>query len=144
MIVLPPDEVPVAVAPVNYLKAASSLERLHEYAEARQAYQAAIQRWPDNALAWAGAGNVAFALNDFASAESAYRQALTLSPANALLMNNLALALAEQGCVEQARTVIDCALGRFPDIQVLGITAEEISQLSGGGTACRAFRCPLD
>jgi tetratricopeptide (TPR) repeat protein len=144
MVVVPPDEVPVAVAPGNYLSAASSLERLREFSEARQAYQAAIRRWPDNALAWAGAGNVAYALSEFAGAESAYRQALRLSPENALLMNNLAMSLAEQGCTEQAGIVIDCALGRFPDVPVLGITAEEISRFSDSGAACRAFRCPFD
>ena len=132
----------MAVEPTDFLKAASSLERLHRYAEARRAYQAATQLWPDNALVWAGAGNVAYALSDFDPAESAYRRALALEPGNVLVMNNLALALAQRGCAVQARAVIDCALGRSPDAPLLAATAEEISQFSDSGGDCRVFNCP--
>lgn len=143
MVVVAPAEVPVAVAPVDYLKAASSLERLHRYAEARRTYQAAIRRWPENSLAWAGAGNVAYALSDFTAAESAYRQALALDPGNALVMNNLALAMAQQGCVQQARRVLACARRGAPADATLAATASEISRFQDTPGACRHFLCPV-
>jgi hypothetical protein len=119
MVVVEPGEVPSGLAPMAYLQAASALERLQHFQPARQSYLAAAERWPGNALAWAGAGNSAFALGEPAAAESAYRRALALDTGNVLLMNNLAVVLGEQGCREVALSVISCALRQQPKHPVL-------------------------
>ncbi len=143
MVVVPPGEVPVAVTPVAYLQAASVLERVQRYHLARQAYLAAANHWPDNVMAWAGAGNSAFALADFAAADSGYRRALVLDPENAGLMNNLAAALGKQACRAEALEVIDCALTSGPEArQVLAQTANEIRQSDRQRVDCRRFTCP--
>lgn len=142
MVVVQPGEVPPAVTPIAYLQAANVLERLQRYQLARQAYQAAANHWPDNAMAWAGAGNSAFALGAFAAADKDYRQALALDPDNVLLMNNLAATLGEQGCRVEALEVIDCALPAEPTAtRVLEETAREIRQSSRQRTDCRRFSC---
>jgi tetratricopeptide (TPR) repeat protein len=142
MVVVQPGKIPTSVAPLAYLQAVNVLERLQRYQSARLAYQAAADHWPDNALAWAGAGNSAFALGAFAAADTAYRQALALDPDNVLLMNNLAAALGEQGCRAEALAVVDCALGQQPDSQVLEETGQEIQQSTGRQSDCQYFSCP--
>lgn len=142
MVVVQPGEVPIAVEPLAFLQAVSVLERLQRYPSARQAYLAAANHWPDSALAWAGAGNSAFALGAFAAADAAYRRALVLDPDNVLLLNNLAVALGEQGCRAEALAVVDCALGQQPGNPVLETTAEEIRQSTARQSDCRYFSCP--
>jgi len=142
MVVVPPGEVPIAVEPLAYLQAANVLERLQRYPSAHRAYLAAADHWPDNALAWAGAGNSAFALGAFAAADAAYRRALELDPDNVLLLNNLAVALGEQGCRAEALAAVDCALRQQPDNPVLETTAEEIRQSTARQSDCRHVSCP--
>jgi tetratricopeptide (TPR) repeat protein len=141
MVVTEPVRVPEAVALEDFLAAASVLERLQRLPQARLAYVAASRRWPDAALVWAGAGNVAYAQADFAAAGQAYRQALSRDAGNVLLLNNLALTLAEQGCPEQAQAAIRCALEHAPGTQVLIQTAEEISRFSRPAGICQTFSC---
>lgn len=143
MVVVPPEVVPPAVAVDDYLRAVSVLERLQHYALARQAYHAAAVHWPESALAWAGAGNSAYADGDFAGAEADFRQALARSPENPLLMNNLAMTLAERGCRQAALAVIGCAQRQYPDDSLLNTTAAEIRQFAGGDAGCEAYRCPF-
>ena len=143
MVVVQPGEIPTGTAPLAYLQAANVLERLQRYRLARLAYLAAAEHWPDTPLAWAGAGNSAFAMGAFAAAEAAYRQALVPEPGNVLLLNNLAVALGEQGCRAEALAVVDCALRQQPDNRVLEVTAEEIRQSTARPNDCQKFSCPL-
>ncbi len=142
MAVVSPGEIPAGLAPMAYLQAASALERMQQFQPARQSYLAAVDRWPDNALAWAGAGNSAFALGEPAAAESAYRRALALDAGNVLLMNNLAAVLGEQGCRDVALSVINCALRQQSKHPVLEVTAEEIRRSTARPNDCRSFSCP--
>jgi TPR repeat/Peptidase_C39 like family len=142
MVVVPPGEIPPAVEPLAYIQAVNVLERLERYQFAHQAYTKAARYWPDKALAWAGAGNSAFAMGMYADADTAYRQALVLEPDNALLLNNLAAALGEQGCRAEALAVIECALLRWPDNRILEATLQEIRQSAARSTACQKFICP--
>ena len=143
MVVLPPGEIPAAVTAAAYLRAVNVLERLQRYQPARQAYLAAANHWPDNALARAGAGNSAFALGELAAADADYRQALALDPDNVLLMNNLAVVLGKQACRAEALEVIDCALTAAPVAErILAETAAEIRQSNRQRVDCSRFSCP--
>lgn len=141
MVVVKPGDIPAGVAPLAYLQAVNALERLRHYSSARQAYLAAASYWPENALAWAGAGNSAFALGEFAAADAAYRQALALDPNNVLLLNNMAAALGEQGCRSEALEVIDCARLQHPANRVLEATRREIRQSTTRPATCQKFSC---
>jgi tetratricopeptide (TPR) repeat protein len=142
MVVVQPGEIPPSVESLAYLQAVNVLERLQRFQSATQAYLAAASHWPDNALAWAGAGNSAFATGAFAAADAAYRQALALDPGNVLLMNNLAATLGEQGCRAEALAVIECARLQQPANQAVEATAEEIRRSTARPSACRDFSCP--
>lgn len=142
MLVLPPGILPGPVEPLAYLQAASALERSGQAVAAARLYEAATRRWEDNALAWAGAGNSAYTSGDYVAAERAYRRALALQD-NPLVMNNLAMALAGQGCRAQALAVVDCGLARRPGDTLLTSTQAEISQMPAGAARCKRFSCPV-
>ena len=143
MVVVEPGEVPLSATATAYLQAATALERQHNPAAALRAYAAATRRWPDQPLLWAAAGNAAYALERFADAEAAYREALSLQPGAAAIMNNLALALAAQGCTPTALAVLDCAIRHAPANTVLKNTLIEINMLTKGAGNCRDFACTL-
>ena len=141
MVAVEPGEVPVSATATDYLKAASALERQHNPAAALRAYAAGTRRWPDQPLLWAAAGNAAYTLERFADAEAAYREALSLQPDTVLIMNNLALALAAQGCTQAALAVLECAVRGAPANTVLEETLLEINGLTQGAGGCQGFSC---
>jgi len=143
MVVVEPGDVPVSATATDYLKAASALERQHKPAAALRAYTAATRRWPDQPLLWAAAGNAAYTLERHADAEAAYREALSLQPDAVPIMNNLALALAAQGCTPTALAVLDCAIRQAPANTVLDKTLNEINELNNEAVDCRGFTCIL-
>ena len=143
MVVVEPGEVPVSATATAYLQAASALERQHNPAAALRAYAAATRRWPDQYLLWAAAGNAAYTLERYADAEAAYREALSLQPGAVPIMNNLALALAAQGCTPTALAVLDCAIRQAPANSVLDKTLNEINELNKEAADCRGFTCIL-
>ena len=143
MVVVEPGEVPVSATATAYLQAASALERQHNPAAALRAYAAATRRWPDQYLLWAAAGNAAYTLERFANAEAAYREALSLQPDVVPIMNNLALALAAQGCMPTALAVLDCAIRHAPANTVIKKTFREINALTKDAGNCRDFACGL-
>lgn len=96
MTALPPRRLPQTAGEADYVAAAAALERV-SLADARQAYAAALDRWPDNLLARIGSGNTAYALGDLAAAEAAYRQATRDHPQSGDAWNNLAQVRFELG-----------------------------------------------
>ena len=141
VVVLQPGELPATATPAAVVKAASALERDGHLAAARKAYVAATRRWPRSQLAWAGLGNAAYSADDFETAASAYRRALELRPGDPRLMNNLALALAQRGCRDQALAWIACALRQRPDDAGLLATRAEIRGLEASEVSCAAAAC---
>jgi len=112
---VPPDQIPVTASAGDYLDAAIGMEQVGRTAIARQAYETALGRWPDNSLAYSGLGNTAYALGDYAAAESAYRAALERKPDQAAIWNNLAYALAAQGRRADSIDAIRQAIELEPD-----------------------------
>jgi len=104
IVVLPPHRLPATAVAEDYLQAVLELERLGQWSAARQAYLAALSRWPGNLVALMGRGNMAYRLGDLAGAEQAFRQALRQHPDAAAAHNNLAntlLALGKPAEAEQ-------------------------------------------
>lgn len=74
-VALPPGRLP-ASASENELTAASvAFERVAEPQSARRAYEAALQRWPDNLTLAMGLGNTRVAAGDLPAATAAFRAA---------------------------------------------------------------------
>ncbi|MHB1350225.1 MAG: PA2778 family cysteine peptidase [Desulfobulbaceae bacterium] len=101
LLVLPPDQMPVAPDEKAWLAAVVGLERAEQWQAAAVAYQAAAGRWPRSALSRIGLGNSRYALDDSAGAIEAFREAVRLDPASAIAYNNLAQVLAETGRIDE-------------------------------------------
>ena len=100
---LEPGEIPAHAEASRYVEAAAGLEAASVRRAAAAAYDAAIVRWPDEANAWLGRGNIAYADGDRNGAADAYLRAILLAPADAAARNNLAQLLADAGCADEAR-----------------------------------------
>lgn len=122
MLALKPGQLPATAEPQVYAAAAATLERT-DARGARQAYVAALQRWPDERAALLGAGNSAYALGQREDAAKAYRQTVVKHPDFAEAWNNLAQVLMELGHRAEASQAIAraVALGgeRLPDYLTL-------------------------
>ena len=96
MLALAPGRLPATVQEAAYVSAVVALERTGSTRAARNAYAAAVQRWPKNLMARMGLGNTAYALKDLDAAEAAFRQAVVDHPDSAAAYNNLAHVLAQR------------------------------------------------
>ena len=103
MVVLAPGEMAASANPTLYLEAAADFERTASPADSRLAFDAAVQRWPAEPVAWIGRGTAEYRAGNIASAASDYSAALRLQPENAGARNNLAQSLLDLGCPAQAR-----------------------------------------
>jgi tetratricopeptide (TPR) repeat protein len=83
-------------------RSAIDLELAGRGAEAREAYQAALQRDPKLASAWINLGRLLHADKRIAEAEAHYRAALEQDPRNALAAFNLGVALEDRGEINAA------------------------------------------
>src|SRR6266568_1889580 len=95
MLALPPRRLPASVAVGDYLSAVARLEKTGRAASAREAYESALERWPDDLTALIGLGNSAHRDGDLEAAEQAFRRAVLVHPRSAAAHNNLAQTLEE-------------------------------------------------
>ncbi len=130
-VILPPDQLPVAVDEKTAVEAATSLARVKQQADAATAFSTIAKRWPRSFVAYIGLGNARYALKQWAAAEQAYRAAIVLSPGTASAWNNLAYALAKQGrrsdAVDAARKAVVLGGANNADYK------DTLKELSTGG-----------
>ena len=88
-------EPPASADVLGWLRAVAPFESTGHLDLAAEGYMAAVERWPDEAMAWTALGNVRYLRRDLAAAESAYQRALELSPGFGPACNNLAQTLTE-------------------------------------------------
>ena len=145
IVVLAPGAFPARPQATPYLETASALESLGMHQEARAAYQASTERWPDNPVAWLGLGNTDYALGHARQAEQAFRRALRAEAGTAVAWNNLAYALARQQCIRSARAAARCAQRIAPENGEYAHTLNEMEgQLVPGAESCLPLpACPV-
>jgi tetratricopeptide (TPR) repeat protein len=132
LVILPAGKVPASARLAPYLQAAHDLEASAQPVAAQAAYQAATQHWPDEPLAWMTWGNSLFAAGEIAMAGSAFRQVTRLSPENPHGWNNLAYAMLQTGCPQQALHAAGCAVRYGDDDANYRHTLAEIRRLARG------------
>lgn len=99
----PPGVLPASIDAAQAARALIAFEQKAPAAAAEHAYQAAVQRWPDDLVLLMGAGNSAYRNGDIASAHHAFQSAAEQHPQSAAAHNNLASILMEQGKLDQAQ-----------------------------------------
>ena len=110
LVLLSPGEMPAAPDEGRYVSAIAALESAGQAEPAARFYATALSRWPDNALALFGTGNMQYAQGDRAAAEATFRRLLVLQPDQAAARNNYAHILAERGCHQVALAEIAVGL----------------------------------
>lgn len=142
-VMLPAGEVPHTATPLPYLQAARDLEQTAGPDTAHPAWQAATRKWPQSFHAWMTLGNNRYAVDDFMSAMTAFRQATRIAPDEPAGWNNLAYALLDVHCPQQALQAVHCATRLAPGNEQVLQTAAEIRQRATGtdATHCRAVSC---
>ena len=110
LLALPPGRIPATASEADFPSAVAALERAGKTREARVAYRALLERWPDSLVGLIGLGNVEYALGDPGAAEAALRRAAAAHPGSGAALNNLAYVLAERGKLGEAETTARAAV----------------------------------
>lgn len=110
MTTLRPGVIPLHADAARYVEAAAGLEAAGKLRAAATSYDAAIARWPEEAPAWLGRGNVAYADGDLPAAADAWLRAIQLAPKDAAARNNLAQVLADSHCLTESRRQLERAV----------------------------------
>ena len=145
MVVLRPGEIAASANPTLYLEAAADFERGASAEDSRLAFDAAVQRWPNQPVAFIGRGTAEYRAGNFSNAARDYAAALRLDPGNAGARNNLAQSLLDLGCPAQAReqltamnpdTLPQALRAAFED------TRRHIEAAASANPVSDASRCP--
>ena len=115
LVMMPPDVLPATAEPLHYLLAASDLEQTGRLDSAALAYQSALERWPDQATARFGLGNVAWAQGRKQAAVKHFRVLTAQFPELEAGWNNLAFTLDATGCQAAAEAVRACSTQEHKD-----------------------------
>jgi tetratricopeptide (TPR) repeat protein len=121
---LEPGVIPRHADATRYVEAVAGLEAAGKLRAAAASYDAAIARWPEQAHAWLGRGNVAYAEGDLTAAADAYRRAVLLEPTDLAARNNLAQVLADSHCLAESRRQIERAVAMAQGAALAGAVGE--------------------
>jgi len=102
-----PGELPATADRARYLESAAAFERMARPDDAARAFDAALNRWRDEPLAWAGRGTASYAQRDLQGAAQDCYEALRLDGKESGARNNLAMTLLELGCPQAARAQVE-------------------------------------
>jgi tetratricopeptide (TPR) repeat protein len=111
VVILEPGELPQSRDPAAFIRAVAGLESVGRLDAALLAYRSGLTRWPASDLLLLGYGNSLYGSGEIARAARVYRDLLAISPNHLPALNNLAHAMGELGCREEALAII----ARAPD-----------------------------
>jgi tetratricopeptide (TPR) repeat protein len=103
MVLLRPGETAATASPTRYLESAADFERVADAVQTRKVFDAAVQRWPDQPVAWIGRGTAEYRAGDLRAAAEDYSSALRVDSNNVGARNNLAQTLLDLGCPVRAQ-----------------------------------------
>lgn len=128
-VVLEPGQFPARVNEQRYFEALAALEAVGQVAAAQKGYEAMIARWPRNADARFGLGNLLFAQGRIEEARLMYQAALETKPDHVGAANNLAMSWLRIGCADRALEIASTTLAGLdssnPLYAAVGETAAE-------------------
>ena len=92
LVILRPDELSTSADEVTHLRAASALEKIGKYKEAKMAYLTILKRWPKSLIARIGLGNIYYNLKQYQMAVRYLQTATELYPKSKEARTNLQIA----------------------------------------------------
>ena len=146
VVIISPEKLPQTATAEGATNSASELEQVGELKAALQSYQRILDKWPEQSVAYFGAGNTAYALGQYQLAAGFFSAYLNIKPSSAIAWNNLAYSLAERGCLKEAKNAINCALKIDPGGQNLLDSSQEINQYINPEkpVSCERVSCMAD
>jgi hypothetical protein len=120
-----PADLPTTASPAGYVRALAGAESLLEPSAVDAAYEAILERWPDEPLALFAAAGRHAAAQRWNAAAAAYASLLEIDPGHAAARNNLAHVLAGQGCRQEALRQARAALGSTDASSPLRVAIED-------------------
>ncbi len=109
-VALLPGKLPSSATSEEVAKALVAYEKNASVAARKKAYQAAINRWPENFVLLMGLGNSAYDEDDFTSAANAFQKAIEVNPTAGAAYNNFANVLLMQGDAIKAEEIANRGL----------------------------------
>lgn len=97
-----PGELPASATPDLYVRALAGAEPMLPHDAADEAFGRALEAWPEDGLVLFAAAGHELASGNLDEAAGLYRRLLAQAPQHAAARNNLANALAQQGCRAEA------------------------------------------
>lgn len=144
VVLLVPGTLPASNNSLSYMQGAYALELTKQHAAAIAAYAGATQRWPERELSWLAKSNLEYRLGRFAEAVQTLESGLVRLPDAPQLWNNLAYALAGQGCRDKALDAVTCAIQLAPGEDGYRQSRDEIRQMEvPPSTNCPPVNCPV-
>lgn len=139
-----PGELPVTATPASYVRALAGAEPLLAAAPTAAAYDAALARWPSDALVLFAAAGHKLAAQELAAATALYRRVLDVDPVHAAARNNLANVLEARGCHAEAVTEARAALAAVaPGDELYEPIRATVAEIEGAAAAARtSASCP--
>jgi tetratricopeptide (TPR) repeat protein len=107
LVLLQPGELPVSPDKKRYLESAAAFEGVARPQDAWTSFDAAARQWPGDAVPLIGRGTASYRQGALAAAIDDYISALRIDDKQFAARNNLAVALLESGCVDEARREIE-------------------------------------
>lgn len=131
MVALRPGEMPAGAEPERYIRSVSQFQEIAGTADALPAWQAALDRWPQNSWPYLEMGNQAYHEGRLLEASKLYRTGLALDEHNIALANNLASLLGELGCPRLGETILQASATDLEnEPQWKPIVAQTLSELA--------------
>ncbi len=109
-VALPPGKLPTSVSADDVVKALLAYEKNATVAARKNAYQTAVNRWPDNFILLMGLGNSQYDEGDLRAASSTFKRTIEAHPKAPSAYNNLANVLLTQKDVKQAEMIAEKGL----------------------------------
>lgn len=107
---LPPGKLPANATADDVGKALVAYEKNAPASVTKVAYQAAVNKWPDNLVLLMGLGNSAYMVGDWPTAAAAFQQAIEAHPTAPAAYNNLANMLLAQKDATRAEVIAEKGL----------------------------------
>ncbi len=140
IVVVSPSDPPVSADVLGWLRAVAPFESTGNLKLASEGYNAAVKRWPDEAIAWAALGNVRYLQKNLVAAEESYSRALTLSENLWTARNNLIRTLVDRGCAGRAEPWVRSA--GEPPPEFASMWQETLSDLAAADRSCGDSHSP--
>jgi len=141
-VAIEPGELPASATPALYVRALAGAEPLLPAAAASDAFALALKSWPDDDLVLFAAAGHELLTGNLGEAATLYRHLLARAPQHAAARNNLANALADQGCYAQARDEARAALAAVvPADELYAAISDTVDTLAKDGARGDAPQC---